>query len=81
MRLFIRKFNNSKLIMKILQAKIVLDTIVCAFSQYCNTKYTAEIVEVIYPNKQKFYYPDLKYRVEEIDCTKAINYIGIKYVV
>ncbi|EFN85934.1 phenylalanine--tRNA ligase beta subunit [Harpegnathos saltator] len=59
------------------KAKIVLDTVVCAFSQYCSTKYTAEIVEVVYPNKQTFYYPDLKYRTEEIDCKKARNYIGI----
>lgn len=56
----------------------MLDTIVCAFSQYCKTKYTVETVEVVYPNKQIFRYPDLKYRTEEIDCDKAINYIGIK---
>ncbi|XP_043252421.1 phenylalanine--tRNA ligase beta subunit-like isoform X1 [Colletes gigas] len=60
------------------KARIVLDTIVCAFSQYCKIKYTVEKVEVIYPNKQVFHYPDLKYRTEEIDCEKAINYIGIK---
>ncbi|XP_076174302.1 phenylalanine--tRNA ligase beta subunit isoform X3 [Ptiloglossa arizonensis] len=60
------------------KARVVLDTIVCAFSQYCKTKYTVETVEVVYPNKQIFRYPDLKYRTEEIDCDKAINYIGIK---
>ncbi|KAL6441099.1 hypothetical protein ACFW04_003438 [Cataglyphis niger] len=60
------------------KAKIVMDTIVCAFSQYCNKKYTAETVEVVYPDNQTFYYPSLKYRTEEIDCNKAINYIGIK---
>lgn len=58
----------------------MVDTIVCAFSQYCSTKYTAEIVEVVYPDKQTFYYPDLKYRIEEVECSKATNYIGIKYV-
>lgn len=56
----------------------MLDTIVCAFNQYCSTKYTAEIVEVVYPNEQTFYYPELKYRTEEIECSKATNYIGIK---
>jgi len=44
-------------------------------------KYTAEIVEVVYPDNQIFYYPQLKYRTEEIDYNKAINYIGIKYVI
>jgi len=44
-------------------------------------KYTAEIVEVVYPDNQTFYYPQLKYRTEEIDYDKAINYIGIKYVI
>ncbi|CAL1677540.1 unnamed protein product [Lasius platythorax] len=60
------------------KAKIVVDTIVCAFSQYCSKKYIAETVEVVYPDNQTFYYPSLKYRTEEIDCNKAINYIGIK---
>lgn len=57
-----------------------MDTLVCAFSQYCKTKYTAEIVEVVYPDNEAYYYPDLEYRTEEIDHKKAINYIGIKYV-
>ncbi|XP_054003231.1 phenylalanine--tRNA ligase beta subunit [Hylaeus anthracinus] len=60
------------------KAIIVLDTIVCMFSQYCKTKYTVETVEVVYPNNQVFHYPDLKYRTEEIDCEKAVKYIGIK---
>ncbi|KZC09055.1 PREDICTED: phenylalanine--tRNA ligase beta subunit [Dufourea novaeangliae] len=60
------------------KARIVLDTIVCAFSQYCKTKYTVETVEVVYPDNQVFRYPDLKYRIQEIDCEKAINYIGVE---
>jgi len=44
-------------------------------------KYTAEIVEVVYPDNQIFYYPELKYRTEEINYNKAISYIGIKYVI
>lgn len=60
------------------KAKIVVDTLVCAFNQYCDTKYTAEIVEVVYPDNQTFYYPELKYRTEEINYNKAINYVGIK---
>lgn len=36
------------------------------------------MVEVLYPNGQVFHYPDLKYRTIEIDCEKAMKYIGIK---
>nr|XP_003700825.1 PREDICTED: probable phenylalanine--tRNA ligase beta subunit [Megachile rotundata] len=60
------------------KAKIALDTIVCAFSQYCKQKYTVETVEIVYPDKRVFHYPDLKYRIEEIDCKKAMDYIGVK---
>ncbi|KAK2582678.1 hypothetical protein KPH14_004952 [Odynerus spinipes] len=60
------------------KARIAVDTIVCAFSVYCSKKYTAEIVEVVYPDNQTFNCPELKYRTEEIDSEKAINYIGIK---
>lgn len=60
------------------KAKIALDTIVCAFSQYCCKKYTVEMVEVVYPDTQTFHYPDLKYRIETIDCQTATNYIGIE---
>nr|XP_033324245.1 phenylalanine--tRNA ligase beta subunit isoform X1 [Megalopta genalis]XP_033324246.1 phenylalanine--tRNA ligase beta subunit isoform X1 [Megalopta genalis]XP_033324247.1 phenylalanine--tRNA ligase beta subunit isoform X1 [Megalopta genalis]XP_033324248.1 phenylalanine--tRNA ligase beta subunit isoform X1 [Megalopta genalis] len=63
------------------KAKIVLDTIVCAFSQYSKMKYTVEAVEIIYPNNKVFRYPDLKYRTQEIDCETAINYIGVKRTV
>ncbi|XP_034187611.2 phenylalanine--tRNA ligase beta subunit isoform X1 [Osmia lignaria lignaria] len=60
------------------KAKIVLDTIVCAFSRYCKIKYTVETVEIVYPNKKIYHYPEFNYRIEEIDCKKAIEYIGIK---
>lgn len=60
------------------KAKIVLDTIVCAFSRYCKVKYTVEMVEIIYPDREKCYYPDLKYRNEEIDCQKATSSIGVE---
>lgn len=60
------------------KARIAVDTIVCAFSVYCANKYTAEIVEVEYPDKKTFDSPELKYRTEEINNEKAINYIGIK---
>lgn len=36
------------------------------------------MVEIVYPDEQVFHYPDLKYRIEEMNCEKAIKYIGIK---
>lgn len=61
------------------KAKVVLDTLVCAFSKYCKDKYTVESVEVIYQETNEIYqYPELKYRFNEINNDDAINYIGIK---
>ncbi|XP_012269008.2 phenylalanine--tRNA ligase beta subunit [Athalia rosae] len=60
------------------KANVVLDTLVCMFSQYCKTKYTAEKVEVIYPDKSKFQYPSLNYRREKISSISATRYIGIE---
>lgn len=60
------------------KARVALDTIVCAFSQYCKAKYTVETVEVVYPNQQVFRCPELKYRDVEIDCERATKYIGIE---
>ncbi|XP_015589636.1 phenylalanine--tRNA ligase beta subunit [Cephus cinctus] len=59
------------------KAKIVLDNLVCAFSQYCSKKFTVESVEVVYPNNKIYIYPELKYRTEEISSNKAAGYIGI----
>ncbi|XP_043286852.1 phenylalanine--tRNA ligase beta subunit [Venturia canescens] len=63
------------------KAKVVLDTIVCAFSEYCRDKYTAESVKIVYPGEREsesHLYPDLNYRSEKISCAKATNYIGVK---
>ncbi|XP_015520165.1 phenylalanine--tRNA ligase beta subunit isoform X1 [Neodiprion lecontei] len=60
------------------KANIVLDTLICMFSQYCKEKYTAEKVEVIYPDRTRFQYPNLSYRNEEISPEKATGYIGIR---
>lgn len=60
------------------KARIAVDTLICAFSIYCSEKYTAETVEVVYPDNQTFYYPDLKYRTEKIDSEKATRYVGVK---
>ncbi|XP_012286277.1 phenylalanine--tRNA ligase beta subunit [Orussus abietinus] len=60
------------------KAKVVVDTLVCAFSKYCSEKYTIEAVEVVYPDNKSYYYPELKYRTEEVDSNMATSYIGIE---
>lgn len=64
--------------MQFLQAKVVLDTLVCLFSQYCKNKYTAELCEVEQTDGTVLKYPELKYRDEMINVAKANAYIGIR---
>ncbi|ERL90480.1 hypothetical protein D910_07829 [Dendroctonus ponderosae] len=59
------------------KAKIVLDTIVCMFSEYCSEKYTSEYVEVVYPNGTTEMCPELGYRTEVISVHRANKLIGI----
>ncbi|XP_066145174.1 phenylalanine--tRNA ligase beta subunit isoform X1 [Euwallacea fornicatus] len=59
------------------KAKIVIDTLVCMFSQYCSDKYSAEYVEVVYPDGKTCLYPELTYRYETILAEKANKLIGI----
>lgn len=62
------------------KAKIVLDTVVCMFSQYSTDKYTAEYCEIQLPNGEIQKYPELSYRTEVIKAEKANGLVGIKYV-
>lgn len=59
------------------KAKVVLDTIVCMFSQYCKKKFTVEYVEVVMPDKSSAMYPELAYRTEIVGVDKINNLIGI----
>ncbi|GFG37483.1 hypothetical protein Cfor_09546 [Coptotermes formosanus] len=59
------------------KAKIVLDTLVCTFSQYCADKYTAECCEVVLPDGNVTRYPELAYREEVVSVQKTNRYIGI----
>ncbi|XP_014222849.1 phenylalanine--tRNA ligase beta subunit [Trichogramma pretiosum] len=59
------------------KAKIAVDTLVCAFSEYCSKKHEIEMVEVIYPDNIKFETPELEYRIEKISSSRATNYVGI----
>jgi phenylalanyl-tRNA synthetase beta chain len=60
------------------QAKVVLDTIVCMFSKYCAKPYEIEMCEVEYHSGEKKTYPELEYRTEVIEASKANTYIGLK---
>lgn len=61
------------------QAIIVLDTIVCMFSEYCTSKYEVQQCKVFGPDGTYELYPQLQYRDELINVDKANNYIGIRY--
>ncbi|XP_069692267.1 phenylalanine--tRNA ligase beta subunit [Periplaneta americana] len=59
------------------KAKIVLDTLVCMFSQYSANKYTVEYCEVVRPDGTGVKYPELAYRDEVVNVQKINKYIGI----
>lgn len=60
------------------KAKIVLDTIVTLFSQYCSEPFKIEAVEVHNPDDTIVTYPELSVRSEKIKVDKVNKYIGIE---
>ncbi|KAI6063325.1 Phenylalanine--tRNA ligase beta subunit [Aix galericulata] len=59
------------------KAKIVLDTIVTMFSEYCEKPFTVEAVEVILPNGKTHIYPELAYRKEKVKPEHINKKLGI----
>ncbi|XP_032515889.2 phenylalanine--tRNA ligase beta subunit [Danaus plexippus] len=59
------------------KAIVVLDTIVCMFSEYCSNKYEIQQCKVFSPDGTYELYPQLEYRDEVISVEKANKYIGI----
>jgi phenylalanyl-tRNA synthetase beta chain len=59
------------------KAKIVLNTIVTLFSEYCADKFTVEPVDVVQANGDVTTYPTFSYRSERISSQVANNKIGI----
>lgn len=57
---------------------MVLDTLVCMFSQYCANQYEVQQCKVYAPDGTYELYPQLKTREERINVDKANNYIGIR---
>ncbi|KAK3598111.1 hypothetical protein CHS0354_006069 [Potamilus streckersoni] len=60
------------------KAKIVLDTIVTMFSQYCAKPFEVEAAEVIQVDGTKVVYPELPYRKEVVDVEDINNKVGIR---
>ncbi|KAJ1568603.1 hypothetical protein HK405_000036 [Cladochytrium tenue] len=60
------------------KAKIVLNTVVCMFSQYAKDKYSVEPVEVVYPNGDKFSYPDFSPRHVITTASYINGHAGVK---
>lgn len=61
-----------------LQAIVVLDTIVSMFSKYCSNQYEVEQCKVFAPDGTYELYPKMCTREETISVEKANNYIGIR---
>ncbi|XP_065841069.1 phenylalanine--tRNA ligase beta subunit-like isoform X2 [Oscarella lobularis] len=59
------------------KAKIVLDTLVCMFSQYCAEPFEVEAVDVVQPDGTTVQYPLLPYRTEVISTELCNKKIGI----
>ncbi|XP_070561623.1 phenylalanine--tRNA ligase beta subunit-like [Ptychodera flava] len=59
------------------KAKIVLDTLVTMFSEYCAEPFIVESAEVINPDGSKVVYPELAYREEVVSVKKVNGSVGI----
>uniref|UniRef100_A0A8D1SV60 Phenylalanine--tRNA ligase beta subunit n=1 Tax=Sus scrofa TaxID=9823 RepID=A0A8D1SV60_PIG len=60
------------------KAKIVLDTIVTMFSEYCDNQFTVEAAEVVFPNGKLYTFPELAYRKEIVRADLINKKIGIR---
>ena len=59
------------------KAKVVLDTLVTMFSQYCAEPFVVESAEVITPEGNSVTYPSLQYRKETVDKNEVNKIVGI----
>ncbi|TDG48749.1 hypothetical protein AWZ03_004861 [Drosophila navojoa] len=59
------------------KAKVVLDTIVCLFSEHCAKKFTVEPCDVVQTDGTIISYPELAVRTERVSVKRANAYIGI----
>ena len=63
------------------KAKVVLDTIVTMFAQYCDEQFVVEEAEVTSPEGQVLTYPAFQYRNETIDRDQTNKLVGTYYLV
>ena len=61
----------------LLQARVVLDTMICMFSQYCQEPFTCEKCDVVTASGEVCVYPDIKSRQEKVDVKKVNSLVGI----
>ncbi|KAB0800929.1 hypothetical protein PPYR_05283 [Photinus pyralis] len=59
------------------KAIVVLDTMVCMFSEYCKEKYCVEYCEITNPDGKSVQYPQLRYRDELVSIAKTNIAIGV----
>ncbi|KDO75282.1 hypothetical protein CISIN_1g007706mg [Citrus sinensis] len=59
------------------KAKIVLNTMVTIFSEYCKRKYQVEPVEVVYADGRSYVYPDLSAYNMEVSLSYINHTIGV----
>lgn len=60
------------------KAKVVLDTVVCMFSEYCKKPFSVEPVEVVQPDGTIILYPELPYRMETVSVDLINKRLGIE---
>jgi len=60
------------------KAKVVLDTVVTMFSEYCSDKYSVEYADVVTPDGTTVQYPELAYRKETVSLQDINQKCGIK---
>ncbi|KAI8619954.1 hypothetical protein BC830DRAFT_1078205, partial [Chytriomyces sp. MP71] len=60
------------------KAKVVLNTVVTTFSEYCKEKFTVEPVEVVQTDGESVLYPDLSLRTFETDSNYINKLVGIE---
>jgi len=59
------------------KAKVILDTIVTMFSQYCDDQFTVEPVETVLPDGSVQVHPTLAHRTETVSPTAVNGLVGV----
>ena len=59
------------------RAKVVLNTVVCMFSLYCEDKFSCESLEIVTPEGNTYIYPDLSHIYMDFSIKYGMELIGI----